>query len=190
MGGWLQGTAWPGFSIASRHVSSDQNAVSSPICWHCRQSAPLFPASYLFLHRDSMLPVQVLCGAAHTAILTSFGKVYVCGAAYAGQLGLGIPLTDAPSPTLVSLPAFACDVGCGWECTIVVTHARECSGETSACSLSSGSRLRAASDCSDADMAFRDAPSPSTSDFSASIATEGLCAENCSLAFPNISWMG
>ena len=99
--------------------------------------------------------------------------MFVCGAANAGQLGLGSLQSDVPSPTLVPLPAFACDMGVGWECTIVVTHTREKSDDTGAFSTSSGSRLRGASDCSDSDLGGVDAPSPSASELSGSIVMEG-----------------
>jgi len=120
-------------------------------------------------------------------------SVLVCGAASAGQLGLGTPLEDVPTLTLVAFPAeksggaggdddrFACDVGVGWECTIVVTHVRERPQDASIGSISSGSRLRGASDCSDAsDLPLRDAPSPSASDASASFLVEGSTAGKCS----------
>jgi hypothetical protein len=119
----------------------------------------------------SFILSQVLCGAAHTVVLTSFGKVLVCGAADCGQLGLGSLQADVPTPTVVLLPAFACDIGVGWECTIVVTHVRERSDDTGASSVSSGSRLRGVSDCSESDALAPDAPSPSPSELSASVAT-------------------
>jgi hypothetical protein len=133
-------------------------------------SLRLLPATAVSSH---VIHVQVLCGAAHTVILTSFGKVFVCGAANAGQLGLGSLQSDVPSPTLVPLPAFACDMGVGWECTIVVTHTRDKSEDSSALSASSGSRLRVASDCSDSDLVGIDAPSPSASELSGSIVMDG-----------------
>jgi hypothetical protein len=78
----------------------------------------------------------------HTVVLTSFGKVFVCGASHCGQLGLGSLHHDVPSLTLVSLlPAFAYDVGVGWECTIAITHARERSEDHVSNSVSSGSGL-------------------------------------------------
>ncbi len=115
----------------------------------------------------------MLCGALHTVVLTSFGKVFVCGASHRGQLGLGSLQHDVPSLTLVSLlPASAYDVAVGWECTIVVTQAREKSEDTGACSVSSGSRPRGVSDSSESDVTGRDAPSPSASEQSSSIFLE------------------
>jgi hypothetical protein len=102
--------------------------------------------------------------------------VFVCGAANAGQLGLGSLQADIPSPAVVSLPAFACDIGVGWECTIVVTHARERTEDTCTFSTGSGSRLRGTSDCSESDLAGLDAPSPSISEVSGSMVADGLIA--------------
>jgi hypothetical protein len=175
LGQWRQGAAWPRHHVSSGHFSPQQNAAAL-IFFRFRHKGDSFPSRPIFCDIWSLFREQVLCGAAHTVILTSFGKVLVCGAANAGQLGLGSLQSDIPSLSLVSLPAFACDIGVGWECTIVVTHAREKAEDIGTFSTSSSSRLRSASDCSDNDLGGLDAPSPSVSELSGSIVTEGPSA--------------
>ncbi len=113
----------------------------------------------------------------HTVVLTSFGKVFVCGGSHCGQLGLDSLQHDVHTLTHVSLlPAFADDVGVGAECTIVVTHAREKSADTDASSV--------CSDSCESDIPGNEAFSSSVSEHSVSVFTDGATAGRAGM--PNL----
>jgi len=77
----------------------------------------------------------------------------------------------SPHPPWFCFPLLLAILGLDGSRTIVVTHVRERSDDTGASSVSSGSRLRGVSDCSESDALALDAPSPSPSELSASVAT-------------------
>ena len=53
--------------------------------------------------------------------MTESGKVYVCGEAESGKLGLGIDLRNQNAPKQMQLPEPAVHIACGGHHTVIYT---------------------------------------------------------------------
>jgi alpha-tubulin suppressor-like RCC1 family protein len=78
------------------------------------------------LPRGAGRVVQIAAGAAHSVLLTEFGKVYVCGENRNAQLGLGMSagLSRASFVEVSPIPDLSCHVAAGEEHTLILSSSR------------------------------------------------------------------
>jgi len=81
-----------------------------------------FPVKVAFSGREQISIVKADCGTRHTAMVDDKGRLYMCGAGDAGQLGTGSREKEVLPREITSIPEKIQDSACGIFHTLVLTR--------------------------------------------------------------------